>query len=550
MTPLSGSQGEMFDQTFDSFKDHCSGSRLSTRLHVTETLRDAYPDYHVTCVQRSDYDFLGFAKQGHAIAQLHPIIENRNRIRLDATRGFEKPSRLVQDASGTLENDVYFGQYSYKWDGKNYILYKTKWNTTCWGQEEKLYFVLSLLSQTTIEGGYCSSTDALLLSVGKWSSIPHEEIYVFDQTYWQKSAELWSSIKGSSWDDVILEPKMKQSLIEDVQGFFESRQLYQQFAVPWKRGIILHGVPGNGKTASIKALINYLSERPDPIPSLYVKSLENKCDGPQACVRDIFEHARKMAPCLLVFEDLDSLITKEVRSYFLNEVDGLESNDGILMIGSTNHLNSLDPAIAKRPSRFDRKYHFKIPSHSERVAYCDYWRTKLAKNESVDFSSDISPIIATLTEGFSFAYLKELFVMALLIVARGGKGLDEAENGWDVVSDNSGTPAEAASEELAATASAGEEPSKEESENVKKPKVSREIPVVDIPENLKDNVLLRVIQQQVKVLLHEMDNTEEEENVLPLLSGDGTTDDGTASACNGFCAKLSGVMRQARKAAL
>lgn len=54
-----------------------------------------------------------------------------------------------------------------------------------------------------------------------------------------------------------------------------------------------------------------------------------------------------MAPCLLIFEDLDSIITQETRSYFLNEVDGLESNDGILMIGSINNLTKLDPSLSK-----------------------------------------------------------------------------------------------------------------------------------------------------------------------------------------------------------
>jgi len=57
--------------------------------------------------------------------------------------------------------------------------------------------------------------------------------------------------------------------------------------------------------------------------------------------------ARLMAPCLLIFEDLDSIITQETRSYFLNEVDGLESNDGILMIGSINNLTKLDPSLSK-----------------------------------------------------------------------------------------------------------------------------------------------------------------------------------------------------------
>lgn len=60
----------------------------------------------------------------------------------------------------------------------------------------------------------------------------------------------------------------------------------------------------------------------------------------------IFNKARQMAPCYLVLEDLDTIINDEVRSYFLNEVDGLKSNDGIFMVGSTNHLEWLDPGIS------------------------------------------------------------------------------------------------------------------------------------------------------------------------------------------------------------
>ena len=75
-----------------------------------------------------------------------------------------------------------------------------------------------------------------------------------------------------------------------------------------------------------------------------VKSLEG-CHGPHYSVREIFVKARQMAPCLLVFEDLDSLVTDRVKSFFLNEVDGLESNDGIMMIGSTNYRKSPIPGL-------------------------------------------------------------------------------------------------------------------------------------------------------------------------------------------------------------
>lgn len=101
---------------------------------------------------------------------------------------------------------------------------------------------------------------------------------------------------------------MKENLIQDVQGFFDNKELYKRFSVPWKRGVILHGLPGNGKTISIKALINTLNNRSEPVPSLYVKSFE-ACSGEKSSIDEIFKHARKMAPCLLIFEDIDSLVS-------------------------------------------------------------------------------------------------------------------------------------------------------------------------------------------------------------------------------------------------
>ncbi|GME55358.1 ATPase AAA+ type core [Neofusicoccum parvum] len=180
------------------------------------------------------------------------------------------------------------------------------------------------------------------------------------------------------------------------------------------RGLIFHGTPGNGKTMTVKAIIKALMSRPDPIPTLYVKTFAQRGFGPQQSVRQIFTKARQAAPCLLLFEDVDSLVKEEVRSYFLNEIDGLENNDGILMIGFTNNLDNLDPGLSKRPSRFDRKYRFKTPSLEERVRYCDWWRSKFADNPDLQTDATVSERVAELTEGFSFAYLKEAWVACLL----------------------------------------------------------------------------------------------------------------------------------------
>ena len=70
---------------------------------------------------------------------------------------------------------------------------------------------------------------------------------------------------------------------------------------------------------------------------------------------EVFNKARELSPSVIILEDLDSLINDSNRSFFLNQVDGLEGNDGLLIIGTTNHFDRLDPGLSTRPSRFDRK---------------------------------------------------------------------------------------------------------------------------------------------------------------------------------------------------
>lgn len=77
--------------------------------------------------------------------------------------------------------------------------------------------------------------------------------------------------------------------------------------------------------------------------------------GEEASMASVFGKARQLAPCVIILEDLDSLINDGNRSFFLNQVDGIEDNDGLLLIGTTNHFDRLDPGLSTRPSRFDRK---------------------------------------------------------------------------------------------------------------------------------------------------------------------------------------------------
>ena len=179
---------------------------------------------------------------------------------------------------------------------------------------------------------------------------------VFDGGPWTGSGRLLRQIGGATFENLILPEKLKAEIQADVDRFFASRAAYEKYSVPWKRGLLFVGPPGNGKTHAIKALINETGR-----PCLYVKTFESENWTEETGIRRVFERARAASPCLLVLEDLDSLVSAENRSFFLNEMDGFAANVGILTIATTNHPGKLDPAILDRPSRFDRKYHSACP---------------------------------------------------------------------------------------------------------------------------------------------------------------------------------------------
>jgi len=135
----------------------------------------------------------------------------------------------------------------------------------------------------------------------------------------------------------------------------------------------------------------------------------------------VFERARKTTPSIIVLEDLDSLIDDENRAFFLNELDGFAANTGVVVLATTNHPEKLDPAILDRPSRFDRKYYFNLPAPPERLAYLGSWNLSL--EPKLRLSELLLPKVVEATDGFSFAYLKELFLSSMMQwMAEKGRG--------------------------------------------------------------------------------------------------------------------------------
>lgn len=318
---------------------------------------------------------------------------NRNVMRIS--------SRIPMAASSWTEREAqHFAKnawFEVEWQGANLEVIVMHWQVD--GMQTAYHYWILAASKEIAE--------SFLVAVCAWNVEVRGEVLVFDGGCWKKDRQLFKSIKGATLDNLILRGSLKQDIYDDLAQFFAARETYETYGIPWKRGIIFVGPPGNGKTHAVKAIINAIQQ-----PCLYVKSFKAEYRTDEDNIRLVFERARKSAPCLLVLEDLDALVTSENRSFFLNELDGFAANIGIVTLATTNHPERLDPAILDRPSRFDRKYPFDLPALEERLAYITMWNNSL--QATLRLSSDAEAQLAERTDGFSFAYLKELFLSSMM----------------------------------------------------------------------------------------------------------------------------------------
>lgn len=349
---------------------------------------------HVLETESSTFDVEDFAAHGHATLRVLPVEHAM------LTRSWDGD----EDRTGTTHECAWL---EVTWKGTRYEVVRLAWMDA--GCSQSRAFILAQSEQ---------EADALFRAVcAHVTQTVDDEILVFEEGRFTKSAELFHAIRSSSFDNLILPRELSTSLLDDFNAFFDNGELYDRYRVPWRRGALFVGPPGNGKTHTIKALVGAMGK-----PCLYVKSLVSRCDTDHTAIRRVFERAREMAPCVLVLEDLDSIVNDENRSFFLNELDGFAENRGVATIATTNHADRLDPALVDRPSRFDRAYAFTLPDAPRRLAFLERWRAAL--DADLRPSEDGIARAAEITSGFSFAYLKELGTSCMLAWIRERGSMD------------------------------------------------------------------------------------------------------------------------------
>ena len=234
------------------------------------------------------------------------------------------------------------------------------------------------------------------------------------------------SSDGIRFSDVAGEDEAKENLAEIVD-YLHNPKKYTDVGASMPKGVLLVGPPGTGKTMLAKAVageagVPFFSMSGSEFVEMFVGMGASK-------VRDLFKQAKEKAPCIVFIDEIDAIGQKrnagsgmggndereQTLNQLLTEMDGFESNNGVIILAATNRPESLDPALT-RPGRFDRRVPVELPDLAGREAILKVHARKIKTDGDVDFHT-----IARMAAGTSGAELANIINEAALRAVRAGR---------------------------------------------------------------------------------------------------------------------------------
>lgn len=297
--------------------------------------------------------------------------------------------------------------------------------------ESKHKAFLWTIYQASVRGG-----NDTLYYIFSYKPEDHKEATIFVNLLRKFSASFHVSSKtincvGSSnihltgeytWNDLVLPDRIVKSVRDDLEFWIKSEDLYKKNKLIYKRAYLMCGPPGNGKTATARVILSMYDF------TGYMFNFTNRNLDDSNLV-NMFEEAKQHAPALILLEDLDKSFDK---THFcnvsleglLNCLDGISTNEGIVVIATANQPAILDPAIRHRPGRFDVVVEFNNPDYDQRKSYLK----KLFGTDAQISDSVFSQVVGE-TEGMSMAFVKLVYETA------GSRAFKRASNGSFMIKD-------------------------------------------------------------------------------------------------------------------
>ncbi len=195
-----------------------------------------------------------------------------------------------------------------------------------------------------------------------------------------------------------------ERVVQEIEKFWNKEPLFREYKLSYKRGIILWGPPGGGKSCTVQLVIKQVIDRGGVVikfdhPSLFLEGMR------------LLREIQPVTPIVVLMEDVDSTIEMYNESDVLNILDGVDAVEKCVFLATTNYPERLGPRIINRPSRFDKRFKIGYPNESSRRIYFEHL---IGNKKPGDLGIDLERWIED-TEDMSIAHLKELFVAVVIL---------------------------------------------------------------------------------------------------------------------------------------
>lgn len=228
------------------------------------------------------------------------------------------------------------------------------------------------------------------------------------EPFYVERAQQWGFLKLAINTDELFELPTKeiQIILNDLKEFWRKKEVYKQFKLMHKRGVLLFGDPGCGKSGILQLCMKHII---DDLSGLVINLKDEET------VRGYIETVPKLRqiepsrPIIVIIEDIDAVGGENnfITSQLLNMLDGIKQIENVVYIATTNYPEKLAERFTNRPSRFDRRFYIAPPSSEVRLSYLN---NKLPNNTEYDFKKWVKD-----TEGLSLSHLKELFISVVVL---------------------------------------------------------------------------------------------------------------------------------------
>lgn len=196
-----------------------------------------------------------------------------------------------------------------------------------------------------------------------------------------------------------------EKIVNEIQKFWEREETFRNYNLSYKRGIMLYGPPGSGKTSAIQLVMQDVIDRQGVVinfvnPEIFISGVRK------------FREIQPQTPMVVLMEDIDSIIEENSESEVLNVLDGVNQIDKVVFLATTNYPEKLGDRIINRPSRFDKRFKLGHPNAESRRIYLNFiiGGDDKVKELNIDLDKWVDD-----TDQFSIAHLKELFVAVVIL---------------------------------------------------------------------------------------------------------------------------------------